>query len=113
MNEKKGWDKVSADVEQGPVGLFKWIVIFMIPLLVLVGVTKLIFKPISVATERMIVKQSFQYKEGMQQRGAILSANIAELDVLISQSYDQEELEAYRNQKMILTAQLRAITINE
>ena len=65
----------------------------------------------STAVEREVFKQSFQYKEGMQQRASILEANIAEIDVLLRSN--PENKQDLINQKSILRAQLRAITINK
>lgn len=59
--------------------------------------------------ERVVFENSFQYKEGMAQRAAILQANIAEIDIALSSgSGDREEL---LGQKRALKAQLNAITI--
>lgn len=65
----------------------------------------------STIVEREVFKNSFQYKEGMNQRAAILKANISEIDIrLRSNPENKEEL---LNQRMILLSQLKAITINE
>lgn len=65
----------------------------------------------STIVEREVFKRSFQYKEGMEQRAAILKANISEIDiVLISNPENKQDL---LNQKMILRSQLTAITINQ
>ena len=65
----------------------------------------------SVAVERIVFENSFQYKQGMAQRGAILEANIAEVDILLRSN--PENRQDLINQKSILRAQLRAITINQ
>lgn len=65
----------------------------------------------STVVERTVFKQSFQYKEGMEQRAAILGANISEIDILLRSN--PENKQDLINQKSILTAQLRAITINQ
>ena len=62
------WDKVEKDVESGPFGLFKWIVIATILMVVLFGGISLFTKPSSMAVDRIVMKHSFQYREGMEQR---------------------------------------------
>lgn len=104
------WDKVESDIEKGPFSAFKWLAILVICLFVLFGFLNAVGLVGGKAVERMVLKNSFQYKEGMAQRGAILEANLAEIDVLIAQQPNNDEL---KGQKRILTAQLRAITINE
>ena len=47
----------------------------------------------------------------MAQRGAILEANIAEVDMLLRSN--PENRQDLINQKSVLRAQLRAITINQ
>jgi len=57
--------------------------------------------------ERVVFEQSFQYKEGMAQRAAILEANIAEIDMLMATGQgNPEQLQA---QKSVLRVQLNAI----
>ncbi len=63
------------------------------------------------AVDRVVMKQSFQYKEGMAQRGAILEASIVELDIALQGN--PEYRKDLINQKRILSAQLKAITINK
>jgi len=105
------WNKVEKDVERGPFGLFKWIAIAVILMVILFGGINLFMKPASMAVDRIVMKNSFQYKEGMAQRGAILEANLAEIDLMLIQAPDnRDELMA---QKRVLNAQLRAITINQ
>lgn len=65
----------------------------------------------STIVERKVFEESFQYKEGMAQRAAILQANIVEVDVLLKGN--PENRQDLINQKSILSAQLRAITIND
>jgi len=104
------WGKVEKDIESGPGGTFKWIVITVVAFVLLSGGVAIVTKPTNMAVERVVMKQSFQYKEGMQQRAAILEANIIEVDSMIQQFPDRRnQLQA---QKRVLTAQLRAITIN-
>jgi len=105
------WNKVEKDVERGPFGLFKWIAIAAILMVLLFGGINFVMKPASMAVDRIVMKNSFQYKEGMAQRGAILEANLAEIDLMLIQAPDnRDELMA---QKRVLNAQLRAITINQ
>ena len=105
-----GWEKVEKDVTAGPFGLFKWAAILVISLVVLFGSINLILKPASVAVDRVVMKNSFQYKEGMEQRAAILQANLDELNIKLSQNpANKNELEG---QRMIIRSQLKAITIN-
>ena len=61
--------------------------------------------------DQEVFKQSFQYKEGMEQRAAIMQANIIGIDVLLRSN--PENKQDLINQKAILKAQLRAITINQ
>ena len=63
-----------------------------------------------VAVENIVYKNSFQYKEGMAQRAATLEASIIELDIRLNSN--PENRQALINQKSILSAQLRAITLN-
>jgi hypothetical protein len=105
------WNKVEKDVEAGPMGLLKWIAFFAIAITVIFGGLNLFMKPANMAVDRMVMKHSFQYKEGMEQRAAILEANISELDIMLQQN--PENRQDIVNQKRILSAQLKAITINE
>ena len=107
------WDKVGKDVESGPRGLFKWVAIFVVSATLLFGGINLFMKPAAMAVDRMVMKQSFQYKEGMEQRAATLQASITEADILISQEQDSEVRSRLSAQKRILQAQLRAVTINQ
>jgi len=65
----------------------------------------------STVVERVVMRQSFQYKEGMEQRAAILKANIQEINILISSNVGNKT--DLINQRSILKSQLLAITINE
>lgn len=77
----------------------------------LFGGISLITKPASMAVDRIVQKNSFQYREGMEQRGAILQANIVEIDALIQQYPDRRN--ELQSQRSIISAQLNAITINQ
>ena len=105
------WDKVEKDVDSGPLGLYKWIVIGVVLLVVLFGGLSLVLRPASMAVDRIVMKTSFQYREGMEQRGAILQASITEIDIRLQSN--PENREDLQNQRSILSAQLRAITINQ
>lgn len=105
------WGKVESDINRGPSGLFKWVVIFVVFWVALFGGINLIMKPASVAVDRVVMKNSLQYKEGMEQRAAIIKANIDEIDILIQQN--PEEKQKLAAQKRVLASQLRSITINQ
>ena len=104
------WEKIGDDIASGPLGLIKWVVITTLVVVIIGGVTRLIVLPSSMALERTVIKNSFQYKEGMEQRAAILEANLVEIDILISQHPEQRQ--TLSQQKRVITAQLRAVTIN-
>ena len=105
------WEKVESDVESGPWGLYKWIIISVVALAVLFGGLNMVMRPASMAVDRIVQKNSFQYREGMAQRGAILEANIADINMqLVTAPEKREELEA---QKKYFEAQLMAIRINQ
>lgn len=105
------WDKVGNDIEKGPFGLFKWIAIFAVMFTLIFGGIAWITKPASMAVDRIVTKNSFQYKEGMEQRAAILKANLVEIDAELASGADNPQ--ELRKQRMIISAQLKAITINE
>ena len=105
------WDKVERDIERGPLGLVKWLIIAVIGATVFFGGLGFVTKYLSVNADRIITKQSFQYKEGMEQRAAILKANIEEIDIQLRRN--PENRSALEAQRSILNAQLRAITVNE
>jgi len=94
------WERVEGDITKGPWGLFKWVAIGTLSAVVLFGGINLLTKPAGMAVERIVMKQSFQYKEGMEQRAATLQANLADPDITVEQ-------------RKYLQAQLRAITINQ
>lgn len=106
------WDKVEGDVTRGPLGLFKWLAIAAVLLFVLFGTLNAVGLIGGKAVERAVIKTSFQYKEGMEQRAAIWEASLIEIDILM-QTASAEEAAALRNQRAVISAQLRAITINQ
>jgi len=88
------------------------LLVIVLVLLSVIGFTLNSFGLIgSTIVEREVYKQSFQYKEGMAQRAAILQASISEIDILMSSN--PENRQDLINQKLILSAQLKAITINK
>ena len=105
------WDNVGKDIERGPLGTFKWFAIAVVVLFLFFGVLNAVGLIGGKVVERQVLKNSFQYKEGMEQRAAILESNIAEIDIRLQQN--PENADDLRSQRMILSAQLRAITINE
>jgi len=68
---------------------------------------------VGVFGERVLIKQSFQYKEGMAQQAAIWEAQMVELDNQLIQATSQEEQEKLNGQKRYIKARLRAATINQ
>lgn len=105
------WEKVGKDVDSGPLGTFKWIALGVLAFTVLFGGIRLIMKPANMAVDRVVMKTSHQYREGMEQRAAILEASILELNLKLQQN--PENRVDLQNQKAILSAQLKAITINQ
>lgn len=103
------WDNVEKDVGGGPGGLMKWIVIGVVFFALLFGGLNFIMRPASVAMDNIVFKNSYQYKEGMAQRGAILEAQLAEIDMnMIKFPEKAEELAA---QRRVFEVQLRATRI--
>lgn len=98
-----GWNKVENEIDSGPAGLAKWIVISVVFLcLVAVG-----FSYFSVNAERVIVENSFQYKKGREAEAAIYEANIEELDALIA--LNPENVDELKAQRAGINARLNAI----
>lgn len=71
-----------------------------------------ILRPASMVADRVAMKHSFQYKEGMEQRAAILKSNIVELRAKMQAENDPDVVANMNAQLTMLNAQLRAITIN-
>jgi hypothetical protein len=87
-------EKQIESFEKNPVrSLFKWAVI-----LCLIGGVFTAFHYATLPAKKMIERQvlvnSHQYKEGMEQRAAILEANIAETQAMISTQPDNANLKA-------------------
>ena len=105
------WEKVENDINRGPGGLFKWVAIAVIAVAGLFAAINWVGAPASKAVERAVMKNSFQYREGMEQRAAILEANIAEIDAMLQTNpANRDDL---IRQRQVLQVQLKAITINE
>lgn len=84
---------------------------YVIGAVVILTVVGWVLKPVDVAVERMIIKNSFQYKEGMAQRGAILEASILEVENRIRMEQDEEISAGLENQLSALRAQHRAVIL--
>lgn len=61
--------------------------------------------------ERVLIKNSFQYKEGMAQQAAIWESQLIELDTQIMQQTDEQILLQLQGQKHQINARLRAVTL--
>ena len=107
------WDKVERDVERGPGGLFKWIAITVIFFAVLFTGLNYVGLIGGTAVKREVFEQSYQYQAGQEARGAILEANLIEVNEQIARASTSEEREALQGQKRVIEAQLRAIRINQ
>lgn len=104
-------EKQIENFEQKPIRtLFKWAMI-----LCLIGgvfsAWHYATMPAKKVVERQVLVNSHQYIEGMEQRAAILRANIAEIDAMLS--LDPENKDELLSQKRALRAQLNAITIQQ
>lgn len=105
------WKKVEKQVTAGPMGMLKWIMIFVVVLALFFGALNALGLIGRTVVEREVFRNSFQYQAGMEQRGAILEANIIEIQSMIQQHPERrQELEG---QLRVLRAQLNAITINQ
>lgn len=105
------WEKVVNQASSGPMGAFKWLAIFIVLLFVFFGALRAFGLIGGTIVEREVFRNSFQYQAGMEQRGAILQANIIEVQSMIHQHPERrQELEG---QLRVLRAQLNAITINQ
>lgn len=99
-------EKQLESFEQKPVrSLFKWAIILCLVGGVFTGFHYLTM-PAKKAIERQVLVNSHQYKEGMEQRAAILEANIAEIDAMLS--LNPENKDHLIAQKRALRAQLKA-----
>lgn len=66
-----------------------------------------------VTMERIIVKNSFQYKEGMRQQAAIWEAQLVDLDNQAMTCNTDELCAGIEGQKRLVKSRLRAATINQ
>lgn len=98
------------EIESGPRGMLKWVLLFIIFITITVGVLHNLGLIGSTVVERKVFENSFQYKEGMEQRAAILEANLLEAKINLTKDPANEDLQ---NQVKLLEAQIRAITINQ
>lgn len=88
-------------------GWWIWILTLSILTIVILGGMKYLGVIGATVVERVVFEQSFQYKEGMKQRGAILEAQLAEIDMLIATG--QGDVESLRAQRSVINVQLRAM----
>ncbi len=105
------WNRVEGDLVSGTWGALKWLLIVVIVVGVLATGTRYLGMWGNTVMDRVVMKNSFQYKEGMAQRAAVLQAQIAQVELDISKNPElRGELSS---QKKVLEAQLNAITINQ
>ncbi len=64
-----------------------------------------------VFAERVAIKNSFQYKEGMAQQASIWESQLVELDIQIMQQTDQDVIAQLEGQKRLVNSRLRAVTL--
>jgi hypothetical protein len=105
------WEKVEKDLGRGPLGLLKWVAILVVTSAVLLGGLRACGLIGGAYVEHKVFKNSHQYKEGMAQKAANLQASIDEINIRLQQN--PENAQELTNQKMFLSAQLRAVTINQ
>lgn len=65
------------------------------------------------AVEHAVIKNSFQYKEGMEQQAAIWEATLVELEEQRMQCQDEAACANIDGQIRMVNARLRAVTINK
>ncbi|WBU76755.1 hypothetical protein JAVIER_158 [Vibrio phage Javier] len=63
--------------------------------------------------DRIITKNSFQYKEGMEQQAAIWESTLVELEEQRMQCQDEAACANIDGQIRMVNARLRAVTINK
>ena len=90
--------------------LGKIIAMSLVVIAVIVVITYALW-PVSKMVERQVLVQSHQYIEGRKAQGAIWEANLAEVDAMLSTG--QGDKDSLLAQKRAITAQLRAIRINQ
>jgi len=79
---------------------------FVIVILVISAVSK----PVNVAIDHKVMKESHQYKEGMEQQARILEVNIAEVEENMKNATDQEA-KKMEGQLRILKLKLKALEV--
>jgi hypothetical protein len=104
------WDKVEKDVESGPGGLFKWILIAIILFALLFGVLRWTGMIGETLVQRTVFENSYQYKKGQEQRGAMLEAQLMQIEASIVQS-SGDARQGLIAQKKVIEAQLMAVRI--
>lgn len=85
-----------------------WCIGIMIIAVLVFGGIGLIKKPLSARIDREVAVNSHQYKEGMAERTAVLSANIAEINIMLAENPDEETKKALKSQRSVLSVQLKA-----
>lgn len=65
------------------------------------------------AVEHAVIKNSFQYKEGMEQQAAIWESTLVELEEQRMQCQDEQVCAGIDGQIRVINARLRAVTINK
>lgn len=76
----------------------------------IVSVLGWVLKPASMFAERVAIKTSHQYKEGMEQQAAIWEATLVELDVQLIQANSEQERANINGQIRVIKARLMAVT---
>ncbi len=72
-----------------------------------------VLKPASMFAERVAIKASHQYKEGMAQQAAIYESQLIELDIQLTTQTDPDIITGLVNQQRFVKSRLRAITLNK
>lgn len=107
------WDKVESDVNSGPLGLIKWIIVLIVFICLLSAAIYAVKTSGKMAIDRVAVKNSLQYQEGKAAQAAIFRANIADLEAQIRREEDADIRQQLIDQKRVIQIQLNAITINQ
>ncbi|MDJ0764878.1 MAG: hypothetical protein QNJ97_17990 [Myxococcota bacterium] len=110
---RTGWDNLADTAEKGPWAAAGAVAVAVVVGALFLGALGAVGRIGNKAVDRVVQKTSFQYREGMAQRGAILEAQIAQVELDISRAQTGTEREDLGRQRDVLKAQLRAITINE
>jgi len=98
------WDRVEDDIDSGPAGFAKWIVVFIIFVCVVMGGISYF----SVNAERVIVESSYIYKAGARAEVATYQATLEELDIRIAQDPINQDL---INQRSFVRSKLKSLEI--